>query len=324
MRCRARYCPGTACGPQAWFGGSPNQLPFRLLEEVPKLSCLPDEGETENLIVQGDNLEALKALLPRYAGQVKCIYIDPPYNTGNEGWVYNDAVNSPEIRQWLGKVVGKEAEDLSRHDKWLCMMYPRLVLLRQFLREDGLIFINLDDNEAASCRLLMEEIFGRHNFVATVAWQRRISPDARLGLSQAHDHILVFAKRIEELTLYKVPINQKQENTFKNPDDDPRCPWVSTDFSAQGWRPNQMYKITTPRGKTYEPPPGRCWGNIESEFERLKAECRMWFGKDGAGRPRVKTYLKETEGVSAWTWWPHEETGHNQEAKKRDQRHHGR
>ena len=119
-------------------------VPYRLLEPVPELS----HGETDsgNLIVQGDNLHALKALLPRYAGKVKCIYIDPPYNTGNEGWVYNDNVNSPEIKQWLGEVVGKEAEDLSRHDKWLCMMYPRLVLLKKFLREDGVIFVSIDDN----------------------------------------------------------------------------------------------------------------------------------------------------------------------------------
>ena len=138
------------------------EVPFRLIEEVPELSCIPETGATENLIVQGDNLEALKALLPRYADQVKCIYIDPPYNTGNEGWVYNDAVNSPEIRQWLGAAVGREAEDLSRHDKWLCMMYPRLVLLRQFLREDGAIFISIDDNEVASLRLVMDEIFGKN------------------------------------------------------------------------------------------------------------------------------------------------------------------
>lgn len=121
--------------------------------------------------MQGDNLDALKALLPRYAGQVKCIYIDPPYNTGNEGWVYNDNVNSPEIRKWLGQVVGKDGETLDRHDRWLCMMYPRMVLLKQFLREDGAIFVSIDDNEVATLRLLMDEIFGSRNFVATVLWQ---------------------------------------------------------------------------------------------------------------------------------------------------------
>jgi adenine-specific DNA-methyltransferase len=149
-----------------------------------------------------------------------------------------------------------------------------------------------------------------------VAGQRRISPDARLGLSQAHDHMIVFAKRLEEVSFNKVPISEDQAGSFKNPDHDPRGAWVSTDFTAQGWRPNQMYKITTPGGVTYEPPPGRCWGNIESEFKRNLSEGRMWFGKDGKGRPRIKTYLRENTGVSAWSWLPHAETGHNQEAKK--------
>lgn len=137
-------------------------VPFRLLEPVPELGCGEAQGaDSGNLIVQGDNLHALKALLPRYAGQVKCIYIDPPYNTGNEGWAYNDNVNSPAIRRWLGEVVGKEGETLDRNDRWLCMMYPRLVLLKQFLREDGAIFISIDDNEVATLRLLMDEISGR-------------------------------------------------------------------------------------------------------------------------------------------------------------------
>jgi adenine-specific DNA-methyltransferase len=139
------------------------EVPYRLLEPVPALSC--GDADSGNLIVQGDNLHALKALLPRYAGQVKCIYIDPPYNTGNEGWVYNDNVNSPEIRRWLGEVVGKEGETLDRHDRWLCMMYPRLVLLKQFLRDDGAIFVSIDDNEVATLRLLMDEIFGSSNFI---------------------------------------------------------------------------------------------------------------------------------------------------------------
>jgi len=138
-------------------------VPYRLLEPVPALSC--GDADSGNLIVQGDNLHALKALLPRYAGQVKCIYIDPPYNTGNEGWVYNDNVNSPEIRRWLGEVVGKEGETLDRHDRWLCMMYPRLVLLKQFLRDDGAIFVSIDDNEVATLRLMMDEIFGGSNFI---------------------------------------------------------------------------------------------------------------------------------------------------------------
>ena len=145
------------------------QVPYHLLRCDVSLSVGdPDSG---NLLVQSDNLVALKALLPYYAGKVKCIYIDPPYNTGNEKWIYNDAVNSPEIRRWLGKVVGAEAEDLSRHDKWLCMMYPRLSLLREFLTEDGAIFVSIDDTEAHHLKILMDEIFGARNFLCTFAWE---------------------------------------------------------------------------------------------------------------------------------------------------------
>lgn len=166
-------------------------VPFRLLEPVAELSCgSPDSG---NLIVQGDNLHALKALLPRYAGQVKCIYIDPPYNTGNEGWAYNDNVNSPEIRKWLGEVVGKEGETLDRHDRWLCMMYPRLVLLKQFLREDGAIFVSIDDNELCNLQTLMREVFGATNEVATMVWEKGKKGDSKL-VSISHEYIVVFAR----------------------------------------------------------------------------------------------------------------------------------
>ena len=157
------------------------EVPFRLLEPVPELSC-GDGAASGNLIVQGDNLHALKALLPRYAGQVKCIYIDPPYNTGNEGWAYNDNVNSAEIRRWLGEVVGKEGETLDRHDRWLCMMYPRLVLLRQFLREDGAIFVSIDDNEIGNLQALMREVFGSTNEVATIVWEKGKKGDSKLVL----------------------------------------------------------------------------------------------------------------------------------------------
>ncbi|MBN8261285.1 MAG: site-specific DNA-methyltransferase [Xanthomonadales bacterium] len=162
-----------------WIGKSAvvthhKDVPYRLLEPVPALSCGdPDSG---NLIVQGDNLQALKALLPRYAGQVKCIYIDPPYNTGNEGWAYNDNVNSPEIKRWLGEVVGKEGETLDRHDRWLCMMYPRLVLLKQFLRDDGVIFISIDDHELANLLLVAQEIFTARNYVEVFSWIKTETP----------------------------------------------------------------------------------------------------------------------------------------------------
>jgi site-specific DNA-methyltransferase (adenine-specific)/adenine-specific DNA-methyltransferase len=168
------------------------EVPFRLLETDPKLSCGgPDSG---NLIVEGDNLHALKALLPRYAGKVKCIYIDPPYNTGNEGWVYNDNVKAPEIVKWLGETVGKEAEDLTRHDKWLCMMYPRLVLLKQFLAEDGAIFVSIDDNEVASLKLLMDEIFAKKNFIAQLIVQMNARGQTYKAIAKTHEYCLAYAR----------------------------------------------------------------------------------------------------------------------------------
>src|SRR6185369_9203812 len=180
-----------------------HEVPFHLLKDVPELSC--GELGSGNLIVQGDNLVALKALLPYYARQVKCIYIDPPYNTGNEGWAYNDNVNSPVIRQWLGKVVNRAGETLDRHDRWLCMMYPRLTLLHQFLREDGAIFISIDDNEVHALRYLMDEIFGEQNFVATIVWQKMDSPkNTAYHLSEDHDYIVVYAKRAAVWRPYKL------------------------------------------------------------------------------------------------------------------------
>ena len=298
------------------------EVPFRLLETVPELSLPshPEEGARGdgNLIVQGDNLHALKALLPRYAGQVKCIYIDPPYNTGNEGWVYNDNVNSPEIRRWLGEVVGKEGETLDRHDRWLCMMYPRLVLLRQFLREDGSIWISMDESEIAHLRCLMDEIFGRQCFVACNAWQKRYSRENRGAIGDVHEYVMVYAinPTLFQTTRNRVPIDEKQSAVYKNPNNDPRGRWQSISMTAQGYRPNQMYEIIGPTGKVHKPPEGRCWSTVEGEFLKLKQTGRIHFGKDGNGVPRIIRYLSDVEGLVPWTWWPHEEVGHTDEAKK--------
>lgn len=171
------------------------EVPFHLLKCDSNLSV--GEPDSENLLVQGDNLLALKALLPYYAGQVKCIYIDPPYNTGNEKWVYNDNVNSPEIKKWLGNVVGKEADDLSRHDKWLCMMYPRLRLAKKFLSNDGVIFISIDDNEFPSLRIILDDIFGRKNQIATFVWQTEGNFDNQAKIKVAHEYILAYALDVQ-------------------------------------------------------------------------------------------------------------------------------
>lgn len=289
-------------------------VPYRLLEPVPELSA--GDAASGNLIVQGDNLHALKALLPRYAGQVKCIYIDPPYNTGNEGWAYNDNVNSPEIRKWLGEVVGKEGETLDRHDRWLCMMYPRLVLLRQFLREDGAIFLSIDDNEVANLRLLMDEIFGAGNFLAHFVQQAKDTPgNNSSGIAATHDHVLAFTKtgRFSPNLLVR---NEKQLATYKNPDGDKRGAWLGAPLTRGEFRERDYYPLTNPDGVEVFPPKGTCWRRPKAVLERLIAEDRLWWGKDGkATFPMEKKFLSEVkEGVVNQTWWPYEFSGSTRNA----------
>jgi adenine-specific DNA-methyltransferase len=299
-------------------------VPYRELLVVPEKSC-PAEGRQadldDNLIVHGDNLEALKALLPRYAGKVDCIFIDPPYNTGTEGWCYNDAVNAPLMRDWLKKAANPvEREDLQRHDKWLCMMWPRLQLLKELLAENGVIFMTIDQNEQHHLRLLLDEIFGEGCFVASIAWQKRTSPESRKRLGPAFDTIHVYSKNPNQASLAKLQLTEEQIAAFSNPDNDPKGEWTSTDLTAQNTdetkRKDQQYPIELPNGQRVQPPPGRCWSMLEPEYLRKKAEGSIWFGKEGNARPRIKTYLSESEGVSSWTWWSNEDAGHNQEAKK--------
>lgn len=289
------------------------EVPYRVLE--PQYTYGADTG---NMIIHGDNLEALKSLLPHYEGKIRCIYIDPPYNTGNEGWVYNDNVNDPRIRKWLGQVVGSESEDLSRHDKWLCMMYPRLKLMHRLLADDGVIFISIDDREQVNLRYICNEIFGEGNFLCQFVWQKRTSPDMRTQVSTAHEYICAYCKdiRLSDNSINKVALSEEDAKNYKNPDKDPHGPWVSTDFTAQGWRPNQMYTITTPSGKVLSPPEGRCWRHVEDLFKQLYAEGRLWFGSDGSGVPRKKVYLSESEGITPWSWLSNKDVGHTQEATK--------
>ena len=294
------------------------EVPYRLLEPIPELSVgEPDSG---NLIVQGDNLHALKALLPRYAGKVKCIYIDPPYNTGNEGWVYNDNVNSPEIKKWLGEVVGKEGETLDRHDRWLCMMYPRLLLLKKFLHSDGSIWISIDDAEIASLRLLMDEIFGSDKFIACNVWQKRYSRENREAIGDVHEYLLVYAMNPSRFKFLrnKVPLDDQQSKVYRNPNNDPKGRWRTIPITAQAGHatPEQFYEIVAPSGKIFKPSNGRCWGLAKATFEKLRSEGKIYFGKDGNSQPNLIRYLSEVEGVVPWTWWPHTDAGHTDEAKK--------
>lgn len=292
------------------------EVPFHLLKDVPELSV--GDPESGNLIVEGDNLLALKALLPYYAGQVKCIYIDPPYNTGNENWVYNDNVNSPEIKKWLGKVVGGELDDLSRHDKWLCMMYPRLSLLREMLRDDGAIFISIDDIEVANLRLILDEIFGPNNFVTNVIWEKKFSPqNDEKFITAAHDHLLVYAKEKKKWGVNLLPRTEATNERFKNPDHDPRGPWSSGDLTSKTKAKGHSYEVTSPSGKIFLPPQGRQWAPALLTFEEMLRDKRVWFGENGDKVPRIKQFLSEVQkGIVPMSIWKHLDVGHNQEAKQ--------
>ena len=285
-----------------------------------------DFDTTKNLFIEGDNLEALKLLQETYLGKVKLIYIDPPYNTGSD-FIYDDdfAESSEEFlrksnqKDVAGNRLVTNTEANGRfHSDWLSLMYGRLKLVRNILAEDGVMFISIDDGEAANLLKLCDEVFGEKNFMANIIWQKRTSPDMRTAISQAHEYFLVYAKNSDyaKSTFKKLPLSDEQKSNYKNPDNDPRGPWVSSDFTAQGFRPNQMYKIITSGGAEYSPPEGRCWKNVEEVFKQQVAEGRFWFGADGKGVPRRKTYLSETEGYVPWTWWTNKEVGHSQQAKK--------
>lgn len=306
------------------------EVPYRLIHCESDLSAGdPDAG---NLLVQGDNLEALKALLPYYAGKVKCIYIDPPYNTGSEGWVYNDNVNSPEIKAWLEKVVGKEGEDLSRHDKWLCMMYPRLRLLREFLREDGVIIISIDDFEAHTLRVLINEIFGGPNFIAQLVWDKTRKNDAKL-FSIGHEYAVVYAKSLSGLrsknTVWREPkpgaseillqyrrwrkqglsneaIQTNLREWYKGLDDehpskklsrhkwvDDQGIWRDRDISWPGGDGPRYDVIHPETGQPCEVPPGGWrFATIESFQDQIDAGL-VFFRPDHTQPPMAKSYLSK-------------------------------
>ena len=297
-------------------------VPFRVLERKYSFDENGQHNEdngSENMIIRGDNLEALKALLPRYEGRVKCIYIDPPYNTGNEGWVYNDNVNDPKIKKWLGEVVGKEGEDLTRHDKWLCMMYPRLKLLQKLLADDGAIFISIDDTEISNLRLLMDEVFGANNFVTTVIWHKNYAPKSSAKFfSEDHDYITVYAKNKMAWIPNLLPRTEEQDKIYKNPDNDPRGLWRPDNLSARNPYSLGLYSITCPGGRVIPgPPAGRYWVVSEEKFKQMDADGRIYWGKDGNNIPAPKRYLSEVkQGRVPQTIWEYEEVGHTQDAKK--------
>ena len=275
---------------------------FVALDAVPELNA--GEGTFGNLIIEGDNFDALRTLRIAYSGKVKCIYIDPPYNTGNRDFVYNDRFVDKD-HNW-------------RHSMWIEFMFQRLTLARDLLAQDGAIFVSIDDNEIFHLGMLMNEVFGDQAFVANCIWQKRYSRENRENIGDAHEYLLVYSPQPDQFKKRrnKVPLTEKQAKIYKDFPGDPNGRRRTIPMTAQGFRPDQMYEIVSPTGKIHTPPEGRCWSMVEPKFLRLKAEGRIYFGKDDSAQPSVIRYLSEVEGVVPWTWWPHEEVGHTDEAAK--------
>lgn len=269
-------------------------VPFRVLDRQYTFGDTPDSG---NKIIHGDNLEALKALLPEYEGKIKCIYIDPPYNTGNEKWVYNDNVNDPHIRKWLGQVVGSEMDDLTRHDKWLCMMYPRLVLLSKLLAEDGVMFISIDDNEQANLKNICQSIFG--NNIEQYIWclqdksESSFVKTAGLTVRKEHEYVIACFKK-GNIRFKKYEGKREFADSIKdNPDNDPRGPWFSGNISRNGIKSttgSKYYTIVNPAGESFT----RNWTLTKEEYEEALRDNRIYFAKGGAGVPRLKIFPSNT------------------------------
>jgi adenine-specific DNA-methyltransferase len=270
-----------------------------------------------NLVIHGDNLHALKSLLPRYAGGVDLIFIDPPYNTGNEGWCYSDGVNSPIMKEWLS-TNAVDGDDMLRHDKWLCMMWPRLVLLRELLSERGSIWMTLDDNEVHRARMVMDEIFGAENFVATCIWHKMDSPkNTAEFFSEDHDYVLVYAKAKSDWHLNLLPRSEAMIARYKNPDDDRRGAWLLSDLAARNQYTQGLYPITTPSGRVIDgPPAGSYWRVSREKFDELDTDGRIWWG-EGNTRPGIKRYLSEVKsGVVPQTLWGWQDVGSTRNSKQ--------
>ena len=286
-----------------------------------------DWDTTENLYIEGDNLDVLKLLQESYLGKVKMVYIDPPYNTGND-FVYRDkfAVTreewSEESGEWSedGDRLFKNTESNGRfHSDWCSMIYPRLVLARNLLRDDGIVFISIDDNEVAQLRKICDEVFGESNFVAQLIWQRAFSPknDAKF-VSNSHDYVLMVAKNINTFQIGRLPRTEEANARYSNPDSDPRGPWMSSDISVKTYNAASDYPITLPSGRVVEPPTGRCWSLSKNAFLERLQDNRIWFGPDGDGTPRIKRFLSDLKfgGMAPTSIMMFKDVGHSQEGSQ--------
>lgn len=279
-----------------WIGkGNEPKLEPRILIEDPNKSF--GDPKSENMLIHGDNLLALKALEQNFTGQIKCISVDPPYNTGNAFEHYDDGIE---------------------HSQWLNLMKPRLEILKNLLHKDGSIWINIDADESHYLKVLCDEVFGRQNFVDEVVWQRAFAPiNLKKTLSRSHDIILVYAKNTQGFELNKLVRSDAQLSNYKNPDNDPRGIWTSSDCTVGPVVKDKLYEITTPSGRKVTPPDGRCWLFTKTRLQEMIDDNRIWFGTKGDNAPRVKKFITEVKvGVTSMTLWLRDEVGDNQEAKR--------
>lgn len=287
-----------------WIGKDERpHLEPRILLEDENLSYHAKAHITENdifdnILIHGDNLLALKALEQEFTGKVKCVFIDPPYNTGSAFEHYDDGVE---------------------HSLWLSLMRDRLELLKRLLADDGSLWVTLDDNEAHYFKVMCDEIFGRANFVNTVIWRKNYSPKSTARhLSEDHDYIFIYAKDADRWVPNPMPRSAKQNAAYRNPDQDPRGPWKPSDLSARNYYSKGLYPITSPSGRVIPGPPNKNYWRVEEQkFWALHADNRIWWGKDGNAIPQIKRFLSEVaEGITPQTFWSHEEVGHTQDAKQ--------
>lgn len=286
-----------------------------------------------NVFIEGENLEVLKVLQKSYFGKIKMIYIDPPYNTGNDNFIYPDKFSESK-EEYLSRIGDKDEtgfmtrEGLFRknskdsghyHSNWLSMMYPRLFLARNLLRDDGVIFVSIDDNEVHNLRLLMNEVFGEENFVANIVWERSFSPvNLKKHFSESHDYVLCYSKNLELAECKGLGRTDETDGRYKNPDNDERGPWASSDMTVGPVVTEKVYEIITPGGKKIKPTNGRCWLFTKERYEEMKADNRIWFGESGNNTPRVKKFLSEVkEGITPMTIWKYTDVGHTQEAAQK-------
>ncbi len=285
-----------------------------------------DFDNTENLYIEGDNLDVLKLLQETYLGKVKMIYIDPPYNTGKD-FIYNDDFkqsteeyieNSGQLDGEGNRFVANTESNGRFHTNWLNMIYPRLKLAKDLLSDDGVIFISIDDNEVENLRKICDEIFGENNFLAQVIWERAFSPknDAKF-FSVSHDYVLIYARSIEVFSIGLLPRSAESDARYKNPDNDPHGPWTSDNMTVKSYSANYDYPIRTPNGTIYYPPAGRCWFTSKERMHKLIENGAVWFGNNGGNMPRIKRYLSDVQqGMTPITIWKYLDVGHNQEARQ--------